>query len=199
MILANKIYSKAKSIVFGTLFSTVALIPASNLQAQEQSGNVASSGWFKTCNEEGENTLCNVQYRVVTSQGNQLLMSINLIEISGSVSRKVFRIIVPTARSLPEGIQVQIDGQRSVVVPYTYCRPQICAAEAQLSDGLVKAFKAGGALNVTTLNFQDKQNVIPVTLKGFTASFDGPAIKQEQQISREEQIKKQLEDKLKSQ
>lgn len=180
------------------LFSTAAMF-SSAAHAQEQQGNVAASGWFKTCSDQNGNKLCNVQYRVVARQNNQLITSVNLIEISGNVDRKIFRIIVPTARSLPEGIQVQIDGGRSVVVPYTYCRPQVCAAEAQLNDQLVNAFKAGGALEITSLNFQDKQNKVPVSLKGFTAAFDGEPVKVEDTLSREEQIKQQLEQKLKSQ
>ncbi len=166
--------------------------------AQEQS-NVKASGWFKTCNEVDENKICNVQFRILTTQGNQLVTSLNLIEVSGKVKRKVFRVIVPTGRSLPPGVQVQVDGKRAVTIPFAYCRPQICAAEAVLDDQLVKIFKAGGSLQVTSLNFQSKPNAVPVTLKGFTAAFDGEPVKQEAPASREELLKKQLEEKLKQQ
>ena len=164
-----------------------------------QEGNVSGSGWFKTCNEADGNKVCNVQYRVVTKEANQLITSLNLIEVSGNIKRKVFRVIVPTGRSLPSGVQVQVDGKRSVVIPYTYCRPTVCAAEAALSDELVKVFKAGGRLDVTSLNFQSKPNTVPVTLQGFTAAYDGPPLKQEDPASREELLKKQLEEKLKQQ
>ncbi len=165
----------------------------------QQQGNVGITGWFKTCNEVDENKVCNVQFRVVTREGNQLITSINLIEASGKVNRKIFRVLVPTGRSLPPGIQVQVDGKRAVNIPYAYCRPQVCAAEAVLNDQLVKIFKAGGSLEITSLNFQSKPNKVPVTLKGFTAAFDGPAVKQEDPASREELLKKQLEEKLKQQ
>lgn len=165
--------------------------------AVAQQGNVAASGWFKTCNEAQGSKICNVQYRIVAKEGNQLVTSLNLVEITGNLKRKVFRIIVPTGRSLPSGIQVQVDGKQSVVIPYTYCRPQICAAEAALDDKLVNVFKAGGSLEITSLNFQSKPNKVPVTLKGFTAAYDGPPIKQETPESRGELLKKQLEEKLK--
>lgn len=175
------------------------LMTSSAYSQQQQQGNVAGSGWFKVCNEVEDNKVCNVQFRVVARQGNQIITSLNLIEVSGAVKRKVFRIIVPTGRSLPPGIQVQVDGKRAVNIPYAYCRPNICAAEAVLNDELVSIFKAGGGLEVTSLNFQSKPNKVPVTLKGFTAAFDGPPIKQETPASREELLKKQLEDKLKQQ
>jgi len=189
--------NRAFPAVIAAAASSLLAIP-SFAQTQGQ-GNVTGSGWFKTCNEQGENKICNVQYRIVTNQGNQLITSLNLIEVDGSPDRRVFRIIVPTGRSLPEGVQVQVDGKRSVVIPYAYCRPQVCAAEARLNDELVSVFKAGGGLEVTSLNFQSKQNVIPVTLQGFTAAYDGPPLEVPDATSREEQLKKELEEKLKQQ
>lgn len=167
--------------------------------AQAQQGNVKASGWFKSCNEVEESKVCNVQFNVVTTDGNQLVTSLNLIEISGKVERKIFRVIVPTGRSLPPGLQVQVDDKRAVTIPFAYCRPQICAAEAGLNAELVKIFKAGGSLKVTSLNFQSKANTVPITLKGFTAAYDGEPVKREDPASREELLKKQLEEKLKQQ
>lgn len=165
----------------------------------QQQGNVAATGWFKTCQNIEDGKICNVQFRVLVKQSKQLIAAINLIEITGKVKRSFFRVIVPTGRSLPPGIQVQVDAKRAVTIPYSYCRPQICAAEAGLNDQLVKIFKAGGSLEITSLNFQSKPNKVPITLKGFTAAFDGPPVKQEDPASREELLKKQLEDKLKQQ
>jgi len=182
-----------------TAFATTALLGLLSAPAIAQQGNVSSSGWFKTCNEADGNKVCVVEYRVVASDGNQLITTISLVEVTGAVERKIFRVIVPTGRSLPPGIQIQVDGKRSVVIPYLFCRPNICAAEAALNDQLVKVFKAGGRLDVTSLNFQSKPNAVPITLKGFTAAYDGPPIKQEDPASREELLKKQLEEKLKQQ
>lgn len=165
----------------------------------QQRGNVKATGWFKVCNDVENSKVCNVQFRVLTNEGNQLITSLNLIEVSGEVKRKVFRVLVPTGRSLPPGIQVQVDGKRAVNIPYAYCRPNVCAAEAVLNDQLVSIFKAGGSLEVTSLNFQSKPNKVPVTLKGFTAAYDGPPVEQESNESREEILRKQLEQKLQSQ
>ncbi len=185
-----------KTIISG---SALLLMSAVSSTAQEQ-GNVGASGWFKTCDQQGENKICNVQFRVVAKQGGQLITSLNLVEITGAVKRSIFRIIVPTGRSLPKGIQVQVDGKRSVVIPYTYCRPQLCGAEVQLNDQLVNVFKAGNGLVVTSINFQEKQNAVPITLKGFTAAYNGPPVKRESEAaSRENVLKQQLENKLQQQ
>ena len=195
--------SLRKNIKMNFITKTAFILSASlglmTTSVQAQQGNVAATGWFKACNEVGGNKICNVQFRVVTTQGNQVITTLNLIEVSGEVDRKIFRIIVPTGRSLPPGVQVQVDGKRAVTIPYAYCRPQVCAAEAILNDELVKIFKAGGGLEVTSMNFQSKPNKVPITLKGFTAAYDGPPIKQEDLASREELLKKQLEESLKQQ
>lgn len=191
----NKMKQTLKAIITSSALLAMSIIPSI---AQE--GNVGASGWFKTCDVQGESKVCNVQYRVVAKQDGQLITSINLVEITGAVKRNIFRIIVPTGRSLPKGIQVQVDGKRSVVIPYTYCRPQLCGAEVLLSDDLVKVFKAGNGLVVTSINFQEKQNAVPITLQGFTAAFNGPPVKRENKASsREDELKKQLEDKLNQQ
>ncbi len=179
-----------------TLSATAGLMATPALSQQQP--KVKGSGWIKTCNEVDNSKVCNVQFNVVAGN-NQVVTAVNLIEVTGEVKRSVFRVIVPTGRSLPAGIQVQVDGKRAVTIPYAYCRPQICAAEAALNAELVKIFKAGGGLEITSLNFQSKPNAVPVTLKGFTAAYDGPPVKQEDPASREELLKKQLEEKLKQQ
>lgn len=197
-ILNGKFLKKIKNVILATcsIGLAVSLAPA---QAQQQQGNVAASGWFKTCSEQNGSEFCNVQFRVVARQGGQVITSLNLIEVKGEVNRRLFRVIVPTGRSLPPGLQVQVDDKRAVTIPYTYCRQSLCGAEAQLNDELVEIFKKGGSLRVTSINFQDKPNPVSITLKGFTAAYDGDPIKPEETTSREEQLRKELEEKLKKQ
>ena len=153
-----------------------------------------STGWFKTCDEREGNKVCNVQLRVVAQNGANIT-TMNLVEITGAQERRVFQIIVPTGRSLPQGIQIRVDGKRATAIPYLYCRPQGCTAEVKLDDGLVNVFKAGGALEVTTINFQGQENPVPVTLKGFTAAYDGPPRKRETATDRQKSLAEQLQKK----
>lgn len=164
---------------------------STNVNAQ----NAKASGWYKTCDENDGNKICQVQFQVVSPK-NQLLTSLAFINFSGEVDTSIFRVVVPTGRTLPNGIQIQVDGKNASVVPYTFCRPRICAAEVKSNDSLINVFKNGGKLEVTSINFQGKPNPVPVTLKGFTAAYDGEPRKREE--SRQEILKKQLEEKLKA-
>jgi len=184
--------------VAGFGLAVTALFSGGTAAFSQAKPKVQASGWFKTCNEEGENKICNTQFQIVTNT-RQVVTALSLIEVSGKVNRKVFQIMVPTARSLPPGIQVTVDGKQSTAIPYAFCRPSICAAEVQLNDNLVKVFKAGGELNITSVNFQGTPNAVPVTLKGFTAAYDGPPVDQtDPAVASQEKLKKQLEDKVKS-
>ncbi len=183
------------------LCSTIAMSAAlfafsghANAQQQGNSNQARASGWFKTCDERDESKICNVQFRVLAGNGANLT-TLNLVEITGKVERRVFQIVVPTGRSLPQGIQIRVDGKQATSIPYLYCRPQGCNAEVRLDDSLVNIFKRGGGLEITTINFQGKENPVPVTLKGFTAAYDGPPRKRDDAATRQQNLADQLKKK----
>lgn len=165
--------------------------PALAQQQQQNQNSAQASGWFKTCNENDTRKVCNVQYRIAAANGVNIT-SINLIEVTGDVERKVMQLIVPTGRSLPPGIQVRVDDKRATSIPFLYCRPQGCVAEVRLDDTLVGIFKQGGKVEVTTINFQGKENPVPVSLQGFTAAYDGPPVEVEDPNARQETLAEQL-------
>ncbi len=179
----------------------LSMMVTSGSTAQEQQNrevNVKASGWYKVCSKTEVGNVCNVQFQV-QSQDKQLLTGVNLIEIDGENKRRIFRIIVPSGRSLPPGIQLSVDGKKSAAIPYIFCRPRVCSAEVVLNDALVKVFKAGGALDVSTIDFQSNQQSIPITLKGFTAAYDGPPLDRGQNLADEQdKLKEQLEGKVKT-
>ncbi len=176
---------------FSIIASSLALSGAINT-ADAQS--LRSNGWYKACSDQGNNKICNVQYQAVASTG-QVVTSVNLATITGELKRRVFQITVPTGRSIPPGIGLQVDGKKATAVPYSFCTPRICAAEVKLDDNLIKILKAGGEMIVASTNFQGKQNPIKVTLSGFTAAFDGPPIKQEELQDRQQKLAEELKKK----
>lgn len=188
-----------KNICKSALLAGLALTINGTANAQQQQAReatVKASGWYKICSKTDVGNVCNVQFQVQTEQ-NQLITGLNLIEIDGENKRRVFRIIVPSGRSLPPGIQLSVDGKQSAAIPYVFCRPRVCSAEVVLNDGLVKVFKAGGGLDVATIDFQGNQQSIPITLKGFTAAYDGPPRETGQNLEAGQQtLKEQLENKV---
>lgn len=137
----------------------------------------APEGWFKACTKQQDVDICNVQNIVVADSG-QLVTGVSLIELKGKVNRKVFQVTVPTGRLVPPGIAVQIDGGKAQKLDYVICFPDRCVAEVPLTDNLVSSFKKGSDLTLTSVNFQNQQNPVKVSLKGFTGAYDGPPLQQ---------------------
>lgn len=148
------------------------LAPAGAQQQQQQ-----PQGWFKVCSKQQDIDICNVQ-NIMTAQTGQLITGISLIELKGKINRKVFQVSVPSGRMVPPGIGMQIDGGKAQKLDYVLCFPDRCIAEAQLSDQLVGSLKKGSSLILTSVNFQNQQNPVKVTLEGFTGAYDGPPLQQ---------------------
>jgi invasion protein IalB len=144
-------------------------------------------GWFKACSEQQDVNVCNVQNIMVADSG-QLLTGVSLIQISGNVDRRVFQVTVPTGRMVPPGIGMQIDGGQTRKLDYVICLPDRCIAEAPLNDEFVATLKRGGQLTLTSVNFQNQQNPINISLSGFTAAFDGPALQASDIEARQRQL-----------
>ena len=150
--------------------------------------------WGKVCSKAGESDICNVQYNVLTAQG-QLITGVNLLTAKGKIKRKIFQVAVPTGRYIPQGVKMVIDNGKANTLPYSICLPDRCIAEVALSDGLVKALKGGGVIQLTSTNFRSQQNPVKVSLSGFTAAYDGPPLKKGELDKRKEDIGKALQKK----
>ncbi|WP_421850583.1 invasion associated locus B family protein [Oricola sp.] len=149
-------------------------------------------GWFKVCTKQEDNDICNVQ-NIRTANTGQLLTAVNLIQITGKVNRAIFQIAVPTGRVIPAGIGLQIDGGKAAKIDYAICLPDRCIAEAPLTEDLVKSLKLGGEMKLTSVNFQNQPNPISISLKGFTAAFDGEPLQQSEVESRQQELQEAIQ------
>ena len=161
----------------GLLAGAAAMLALGVAPAAAQQQQQVPNGWFKACTKQEDVDICNVQNIVVADSG-QLVTGVSLIELKGKVNRKVFQVTVPTGRLVPPGIGLQIDGGKAQKLDYVICFPDRCVAEVPQSDGLVASFKKGSDLTLTSVNFQNQQNPVKVTLKGFTGAYDGAPLQQ---------------------
>lgn len=155
--------------------------------AQQQQGQRPPDGWFKACSKQEDVDVCNVQ-NIRLSDNGQLLTGVSLIEVKGKVNRRAFQIAVPTGRLVPPGIGMQVDGGQATKIDYMLCLPDRCIAEAQLTDELVASFKRGSQLTLTSVNYQNQQSPITVSLQGFTDAFDGEPMNQADMEQRQKQL-----------
>ena len=185
----NQILSKVLYSGIAT-FGVAGMLSLAPAIAQE----AAQPQWGKICSKAGEVDICNVQYTLRTRQG-QMITSVNLLTSKGKVNRRIFQVAVPSGRAIPQGIKMKIDKGTENTIPYGICLPDRCIAEIPLTDGLVKALKGGGSIRLASTNFRNQKNPVNVTLKGFTAAFDGPPLKRSQVEDRQKKLAEELEKK----
>ncbi|MEB2843440.1 invasion associated locus B family protein [Rhizobiales bacterium RZME27] len=191
---ANKL-SRALSALALTVGTAAVPFAASAQQAAP--AGPAPGQWYKTCAKQGENDLCVVQ-NVQLAQNGQLITAVGMMTLQGKETRKIMQVSVPTARLLPPGITMQIDGGKGQKMDYTVCLPDKCIAEAPLTDANLAALKKGTEVVFTSVNFRRAPNPIKITLSGFTGVYDGPAISESQvaesQRSLQEGMQKKAEE-----
>ncbi|MFC0243961.1 invasion associated locus B family protein [Falsochrobactrum ovis] len=194
--------SSTKTIAAASAFAgAVALLASATMPASAQQ---PPQGWFKVCSKQEDNDICNTQ-NIITADSGQLLTAVNLIEIKGKINRKIFQVTVPIGRLISPGVGLQIDSNKPTKLDYGICFPDRCIAEAPLTDELVNALKKGGKLMLTSVNYQNTQNPIPVSLTGFTQALEGPGLKQSELEERQKELQeavqkrqKEFEEKMKA-
>lgn len=154
----------------------------------------APKGWFKVCTKQEDNDVCIVQ-NLLTANSGQLITAVGLIIVTGKTNRKIMQISVPSARLIPPGIQMQIDGGKAQKIDYAICMPDKCVAEMPLTDQVVASLKKGGEVVFTSVNFQRAPNPIKVSLEGFTGAFDGEPIEQSQLEERQRLLQEEMQKK----
>lgn len=178
MYKANKFTRTALS----ALVLSIGAVSAPAVSQAQQAAAPAGApplGWFKTCSKQEDNDVCVVQ-NVVLAQNGQMITAVGLISVEGKVNRKILQVSVPSARLIPPGVMMQIDGAKGVKLDYAVCLPDKCTAEVPLTDAMVASLKKGNEVVFTSINFRRAPNPIKIALTGFTGAFDGEAISQSQ-------------------
>ncbi|WMS42172.1 invasion associated locus B family protein [Acuticoccus sp. MNP-M23] len=168
-------------------------VPATAQQAQPEENN-----WLKICNTDPQanKPVCLITQELRTDAG-QFLTSIAIRETPGE-ARKTLISSVPVGMLIVPGVQMQIDGGAPAEAKYSICFPNACYAELPIDAGFISRLKAGGKLQITTINQQAKQVRFDMSLIGFTAAYDGEgidpqALQQKQQDLQSELNKKAQE------
>ncbi|WP_370673537.1 invasion associated locus B family protein [Pleomorphomonas sp. PLEO] len=136
----------------------------------------ADNPWNKLCGEDArtKKQVCFTVRELRTDSG-QFLASAGIREVDGE-TRKILLVQTPVAMLIQPGIRVQVDQNTQVPGKFTICMPNACFAEIPITDDFTASMKKGKDLIITTQNQQAKALNFPISLGGFTSSYEGPAI-----------------------
>ncbi|MBX4906846.1 MULTISPECIES: invasion associated locus B family protein [Rhizobium] len=193
------------AVMFGAASAPVSSF-AQDAAAQGPAQGVGSPklGWYKTCSKQEDNDVCVVQ-NLILANGGQLVTAVGLISVTGKINRKLLQVSVQSARLIPPGISMQIDGGKGQKLDYVICLPDKCTAEVPLTDAMIASLKKGSDVVFTSINFRRAPNPIKISLEGFTGAYDGEPVSeskladtqrslQESMQKKAEETRKKLED-----
>lgn len=188
--------TKATRTALSALVLTLGAAAPTVVGAQDAAapGAAPSAKWFKTCTKQEEADVCVVQNQLVAQNG-QLLTAVGVISVEGKVNRKILQVTVPTARLIPPGIMMQIDGAKGMKLDYAVCLPDRCTAELPLTDAVIASLKKGNEVVFTSVNFRRAPNPIKIPLEGFTGAYDGEAMSQSQAEERQRLLQEAMQKK----
>ncbi len=175
--------------------ATATALPAAPTIAQEaQQQQQQENAWVKICNRDPQanKELCLITQELRTDSG-QFLASVAIREIPGE-ARKTLLTSVPVGMLIQPGVQLQIDGAQAQRALYSICFPNACYAELAIDAAFITRLKAGGKLQITTINQQAKPVRFEMTLIGFTSAYDGQGIDPQELQRQQANLQKQLEE-----
>ena len=173
-----------------TFASAAMMAPATATAQQPQQ----PQGWFKVCDKQDGNEVCSVR-NIMTANTGQLITAVAIIEVKGKVNRKFMQVSVPSARLIPPGVLMQIDGGKGSKLDYAVCMPDLCIAELALTDGIIASLKKGKEVVFTSINFQRAPNPIKISLQGFTGIYDGAPMEQSKLEDNQRKLQEELQKK----
>ncbi len=134
------------------------------------------SQWVKICSEDPNTNkrLCLVTQELHADTG-QFIASATLRQFAGE-DKTTFIAAVPPGMLLQPGLRAQVDDGKQYEIKYSICFPNACYADVEVDNDFIDAMKAGGQLMITALNQQAKGISFPLTLVGFTKTFESEGV-----------------------
>lgn len=142
---------------------------AQGLQAGQTFGD-----WSVQCPPEGQAQAqgCFIAQQVNNAQGKPVLQArVGKATQDGQQHIRLM-LVGPLGVMLPQGVAVQVDQNEGHRVPFLQCSQMGCQTLITLTDKDIEQLKAGTTMKVGMVPPNGEMQVIPVSLKGFTAAID---------------------------
>jgi invasion protein IalB len=153
--------------------------------------DVQQPDWEKVCGTVNKAQECHVSRRRIAATG-QAIAQFLVIERD---NKKLLQIAVPPVALIQPGIQVKVDDGDPTGVKYVVCTPGECLALGEINDDFIGKLKKGSNVVITMLDPQGKPVSFPISLSGFTASYDGPAIDPQEAKAKQQKLEDELKKK----
>ena len=140
------------------------------------------SSWVKLCEkaqikkDAAKQEVCITHHERLDPNSGAVVVSAAVRKIEGQDKQR-FLVTVPLGMALPPGMGASIDGSKNIILlKYTFCLPNGCTAETEVTDELMAQMVGGKMITVQAINALGERIGFQVPLNGFKPTYDGPAI-----------------------
>lgn len=131
--------------------------------------------WTARCEtvKGAEQETCYIFQRLVSKKDEQYVQVLHvLVGYVTADNKPGMFATVPLGVSLPQGVQMSVDGGDAVRFGYNQCSRQGCLGALALSDELIARMKAGKQALITFYSGAQQPLSLSISLQGFTAGFN---------------------------
>lgn len=113
---------------------------------------------------------CAIIQNVMAEDQPNVGLSVIVLRTADRESR-LLRVLAPLGVLLPNGLGLNIDGEKIGTVAFVRCLPNGCVAEVVLDDDLIAKLSAGESAIFIVFKTPEEGIGIPVSLDGFEEGF----------------------------
>ena len=160
--------------LFAAVMALCAFTAPTMAQQQLQNVQKSTSGdWTLECGAlPSGKRICQMTQVVNNPKDGKPLLQAAVIKPSGG-KKAILRLVAPLGVWLRPGVGFSINGGSKNNLNFEFCLREGCIAQLGLSSGLVNAMKRGSKARLSIQNIQRRKLNLDVSLRGFTAAYDG--------------------------
>jgi invasion protein IalB len=163
------------TLAAGALTFMPAALAAGNKTAQVTPTQTTATfgSWTVRCRpvtDGGTNKLCEMLQAVPAGNGGGVIVNLALGRLPGD---KDLRMVVqlPLGVSLADDVDIALPGGDVAKATFQTCYPNLCVAQATVSDDLLAAFKAGDEVTIAFKDRTHKGVAVKASLSGFNDAY----------------------------
>jgi len=115
---------------------------------------------------------CSMEQVVFVAKSGQQIAKLTITTGAGADAQRRFILQLPLGLSVKDGVDLVIDKKPPMNVDIRTCEASGCYVNDPLSKNLLDGLRRGKELKIVLKNLQSKAFSLPISLNGFSATFD---------------------------
>ncbi|CAN4267379.1 COG5342 Invasion protein B, involved in pathogenesis [Methylophilaceae bacterium] len=155
------------------LLGTQLAFTSSAAAAEDKQQQAYISPWLSACNSSSAKSekICTIERRVFSDQAMTKKMA-SIVFRTAPGKPTFVTILSPLGALISEGVQVEIQGQKQIKLPFLFCEQVGCISQTELSPQDLDAFAKAKTVNFKYQLLNAQKAIIAIDMTEFKKSFE---------------------------